>query len=482
LDLSNKATKNQLENLQQVGFNVFSFKELSQDSSHSDITLNHSRPDTTLTLCYTSGTTALPKGAELTQRNFIAQAVNVEDAGYDVNTNSVHFSYLPLAHVMERICTLIVLLRGAKVGFITGDVKTFLKEDIAILQPTFLVAVPRVLDTLRKLIFDEMAKLPDGCKKSMVEKAIRVKRENLLSSGSVTHWWYDKLIFSKIRAKFGGRIELIITGSAPLSKDLADDIKILFSVPIIEGYGMTECCGGAVVTRINDLSNTSTGGCLRTTKIKLMEVPGFQTDLYMKDGKPLQVGEVCIGGPCNFQGYYKNPEETKKTIDSEGWIRTGDVGLIVPNSQGIKIIDRVKEIFKLSQGEYIAPSKLESIYSKSKYVMQICVYGNSTKNNIVAIIIPNAFNLKEFISSKGKWTNSSKLEDFFNDPEVKAEIKRDLDNLASANNFNSLEKIPQFIITNREFTIENSCLTPTMKLVRRKIQELFKDEIDSLYK
>jgi long-chain acyl-CoA synthetase len=358
-----------------------------------------------------------------------------------------------------------------------------LREDISILRPTFLVAVPRVLDTFRKLIFDKISKLPAGYKKNLVENAIKAKKENLQSSGKISHWWYDFIVFKKIRQEFGGRLEVFITGSAPMSKDLADDIKILFSVPILEAYGMTECAGAAVVTRSRDLTNTNAGGCLSTTKIKLIDVPemryGSHTTL---DGNPSPTGEICIGGPCNFKGYYKNPEETAKAIDSDGWIHTGDVGRILPDCQGLKIIDRVKEIFKLSQGEYIAPSKLESIYSKSKYVMQICVYGNSTKNNIVALIVPNAPNLKEFVQSQGKWKEDSKVEEFYYDLDVKSEVKKDLDNLANINSFNALEKIPQFTILTREFTIDNGCLTPTLKLVRRKVADEFKDELDALYK
>lgn len=482
-DFSNEITQTQRQSLQNVGLNIYSFSELSKDNSHSDINLKFSEPDHTLTLCYTSGTTALPKGAELTQRNFISQFVNLHDAGYDITTTAVHFSYLPLAHVMERVCILLSVLKSAKIGFISGDVKTYIKQDIEILRPTFLVAVPRVLDTFRKLIFDKMGQQPEGCKKSLLNKALRVKRENLASSGTITHWWYDKLVFSKIRDSFGGRIELIITGSAPLSKDLADDIKILFSVPIIEAYGMTECCGGAVVTRKDDLSNTSAGGCLSTTQIKLLDVPQMEytSQSRLPDGELSPAGEICIGGPCVFKGYYKNPEETSKAIDKDGWLHSGDVGRLLPNSQGLKIFDRIKEIFKLSQGEYIAPSKLESIYSKSKYVMQICVYGDSTKNSVVALIRPNDPNLITFLQSKGRWNESSNIVDFYNDPELKAEIKTDLDGLAKINNFNALEKIPKFTLITRDFNLENGCLTPTLKLVRRKVLENFKSEIDALY-
>ena len=482
-DMCVEVKQDQFDALTKTGLNVFLFSHLtSQEFSTDEVAFEMSKADTTLTICYTSGTTALPKGAEISQRNFIAQMVNIDDAGYHINNASTHFSYLPLAHVMERVCLLLSLFKGAKVGYITGDVRKFLSDDIRILQPTFLVAVPRVLDTFRKLIFDTFAKLPDGCKKSLVEKAIRVKKENLRESGEITHKFYDRLVFKKVREKFGGKLEAFITGSAPLSKDLADDIKILFSIPIMEGYGMTECTAAAIVSHFADTSNTSAGGSISTFKIKLVDVPEMHyTSQTMLDGNASPTGEICLYGPCVFKGYYKNPEETAKAIDSEGWLHTGDVGRIMPHDQGLKIIDRVKEIFKLSQGEYIAPSKLESIYSKSKYVLQMCVYGDSLHSNIVGIIIPNPQNFKDLVESQGKWKETSKQEDFYEDKEVHEAIKADLDSLAKEFSFNSLEKIPKFVLSSKEFTINNGCLTPTFKLVRRKVAEEFKEEINKLY-
>ena len=481
-DLCQSVKESQIEDLKRIGLNVYLFSKLTTEELSKETPFNMSKPDTTLTICYTSGTTALPKGAEITQRNFIAQMVNIDDAGYHINTNSTHFSYLPLAHVMERVCLLLALLKGSKIGYITGDVRKYLREDLSILQPSFLIAVPRVLDTFRKLIFDEFAKIPAGCKKSLIEKGLRTKRENFRENREIKHGLYDKLIFNKIREKFGGKLEVFVTGSAPLSKDLAEDIKILFSIPIIEAYGMTECTAAALATHITDLSNVHTGGAISTFKVKLIDVPEMKYDSKtILNGEASPTGEICLYGPCVFKGYYKNPEETAKTIDKDGWLHTGDVGRILPNDQGLKIIDRVKEIFKLSQGEYIAPSKLESIYSKSNYVMQICVYGDSHHNNIVSLIVPNAFNLKELIKSLGKWTENSNVEDFYTDKDVLAAIKKDLDALAELNSFNSLEKISVFMLMSKEFTIDNLCLTPTFKLVRRKVAEVFQEEIAKLY-
>ncbi len=469
-------------NAEECGIKLHSFKELTS-TKETSVELRISKPETAFTLCYTSGTTSLPKGAEILQKNMASQLINLEDAGIVLNNNSVHFSYLPLAHVMERVCILGSMMYGAKIGFITGDVRKFLKEDIALLKPTFLIAVPRVLATLRQGVLDIFKKLPAGCKKNLVERALRVKRENIAQNGSITHSLYDKLVFKAVREKFGGNIEFMVTGSAPLTKEIADDVKLLFSVPIIEAYGLTECCGACVVTYASDHSNSNAGGCLRTAKIKLLKVDSMKygpNTTYQGESSP--TGEVCIYGPIVFKGYYLNEEETKKAIDEEGWFRTGDVGRIMPGNNGLKIIDRVKEIFKLSQGEYIAPGKLESVYSKSKYVAQIFVYGDSTKNHIVSIIVPNPNSIKELAMSLGLWTEgSSKTGDFLDNKDVKAAVVKDLGELATASNFNSLEKINQFRFTEFEMTPDNGLLTPTMKLVRRKAAEKFKAEIDDMY-
>merc|ERR1711957_814605 len=173
-------------------------------------------------------------------------------------------------------------------------------------------------------------------------------------------------------------------------------------------------------------------------------------------------------------------------MDSEGWFHTGDIGRIMPNDKGLKIIDRKKEIFKLSQGEYIAPTKLEFGYSKCNYVATICVYGNSFKNFLVAIIVPDREAVFQFLKRTGK-TDKAKLRDFpeitkhFNDEDLKKEIKTDLDNLAKENSFNSLEKIVKFHISLEEFTIANGCFTPTLKVARNMITKVYKDEIDVMY-
>ena len=195
------------------------------------------------------------------------------------------------------------------------------------------------------------------------------------------------------------------------------------------------------------------------------------------DGINCPAGEICLKGPLIFDGYYKNDEENEKAFDEDGYFHTGDVGRIFPNlGNGLKIVDRVKEIFKLSQGEYIIPAKLESAYSKSSFIQQIMIYGNSSMNNIIAIICPEKKHCAEALDIS--------VDELVKDEEneaLKKLIINDLSKLAIDAKFNGLEKVKYVIITFEGFTVDNSCMTPTMKIVRKKVELRFKDRIDKLY-
>jgi long-chain acyl-CoA synthetase len=264
-------------------------------------------------------------------------------------------------------------------------------------------------------------------------------------------------------------------------------MKVIFSCSIIEAYGLTECCGACVTSKGCDLSNNSAGGSLKVCKIKLVDVPemNYNGKTVLK-GELSPTGEVCIYGPILFKGYFCNEKATKDCMDDDGWFHTGDIGRIMPNDKGLKIIDRKKEIFKLAQGEYIAPTKLEFVYSQCRYVMNICVYGNSFKNYLVGIIVPNREIVFDFLkrtnrTEKNSLNEMNDIEKFFTDEGLIKEIKLDLDNLAKENGFNSLEKIPKFHISLNEFSIQNGCFTPTLKVARNVIANLYKSEIEKLY-
>lgn len=476
------ADESMFKKIEDVGLKAISFSELIKNKG-SKTELVISKPNTLFTLCYTSGTTSLPKGVKLTQNNFFAGFFSISDSNAPLNNESVHVSFLPLAHIMERLCIHLLLGSGGLSCFIAAaDVKKYLAEDIALTRPTVLVAVPRVLTLFHQKITAEFSKLT-GCKKTMIDRAYAAKKANFESTGTLTHGLYDKLVFSKIRAKFGGRIKYFITGSAPLPMEVANDMKIFFSAPIVEAYGMTEMSGALTVTDFNDTENGMAGGVIRTLQMKLLDRKEMnyhsKTEL---DGQLSPTGEICCRGLNVFKGYFLDEEKTNEAFDKDGWLKSGDVGRIVGHNKGLKIIDRVKELFKLSQGEYIAPSKLENVYVKNKYIIQLCIYGNSYESYLIAIICPNRVEVKKFLIESGKMKeNEDNVEDFYADKDLHAEIKKTFDALAKTNNFNSLEKPLKYLLGKTEFTIQNEMITPTMKLCRNKIENFYKDEINKLY-
>ena len=469
-----------LQELEKAGFTAYSFTKdfLKENNNIKETDLKISQPDTIMTVCYTSGTTGNPKGVMLSQRNLIAVLETVIDGGsIPVDEYAAHISFLPLAHIFERMVISGFMGIGAKVGFISGSVRTTLMEDIKYFGPTLLFTVPKVLLTIRNKVIEGFDKL-SGWKKKLAYTAYHTKLDNYKKYGIVTHAIYDMLVFKKIREMFGNRIKVVLCASAPLRKELADDFKVFLSVPVVEGLGMTELSGSPFCTNYNDYTNFTAGGVNWGARMLLKSVPdlGYTVNDVI-EGINCPAGEMCLKGPVVFHGYYKNDEENKKCFDEEGYFHTGDVGRLYPNyGNGLKIVDRVKEIFKLSQGEYIIPAKLESVYTKSIYVQQLMIYGNPTKNNIIAIVIPDkkkcAEALNISIDDLVKDTENKKLHEL---------IINDFNKLAIDAEFNGLEKVKYILVDFDEFTNNNNCLTPTMKIIRKNVEIKFKERIDKLY-
>ena len=477
---TNCDSKKELENLRKAGFTAYSFTEdfLKENKNIKNTDLLLSQPETIMTICYTSGTTGDPKGVMLSQKNMISVLETViRDSSVPLDENGTHISFLPLAHIFERMVISGFMGVAAKVGFISGSVRTTLMEDMSILGPTLLFTVPRVLQTVRKKIFDGFDAL-GGWKRRLAYTAYYTKLENYKKYGIITHLIYDKLVFAKIRAMFGNKLKTVLCASAPMPKELADDFKVFLSIPIIEGLGMTELSGSAFCTNYHDLNNFTAGGVTSGVKMIIKSVPdlGYTID-DMIDGINCPAGEICLKGPLIFNGYYKNDLENSKAFDEDGYFHTGDVGRIFPYyGNGLKIVDRVKEIFKLSQGEYIIPAKLESVYVKSNFIQQIMIYGNSTMNNILAIICPD----KQHCARELDITEEELIKDEEN-PKLKKIILNDLDRLAIDANFNGLEKVKFILLTFEGFTIQNECMTPTMKIVRKKVEIRYKNRIEKLF-
>lgn len=361
-----------------------------------------------------------------------ACAVNMKLGSKMLGEGDTYISYLPAAHSFEQGLFGCTMVYGLKCGFYSGDPLKLVSDDLPALKPTLFASVPRLYNRIYGKIKDKLA-LATGLKATLVNKAVAAKLKGLKTSGTVTHCLWDKIVFGKVKAMLGGQVRFMITGSAPISGDVLDFLKICFCCPIAEGYGMTETCAGSVLTVDGDPLSGHVGGPVANVKIRLRDIPEMN---YMSTSTPPQ-GEVCFWGPSVMSGYFKNPEKTAETIVN-GWLYSGDVGQVHPNGS-IKIIDRAKNIFKLSQGEYLAPEKLENVYVQSPYILQAWIYGDSLRDFCLLFAVVDPDKAQAFADEKGLTTDAQKAE-MMNDPALVELVLADVLRLAKENNLNSLEK------------------------------------------
>ena len=292
---------------------------------------------------YTSGTTGEPKGVKLTHK-MICQtscSVNHNMGNAPLCEKDTYISYLPAAHSFEQALFGCVLIYGMKCGYYGGDPLKMIAEDLPVLKPTFFPSVPRVYNRIFGKIQDTFSQAK-GIKATLVNNAVKAKLAGLKNNGKLTHCLWDKIVFKKVKALVGGNVRCMLTGSAPISSDVLDFLKICFCCPIYEGYGMTETSAGSVLTKGEDPLSGHVGGPMSNVKVRLRDIPEMG---YLHTNDPPQ-GEVCFWGPSIMGGYFKNPEKTAETCIN-GWLHSGDVGQVNKNGS-IRIIDRAKNIFKLS--------------------------------------------------------------------------------------------------------------------------------------
>jgi long-chain acyl-CoA synthetase len=364
------------------GISVMSLQHIEALGSASSLPLVPPQPQQLATMCFTSGTTGDPKGALLTHGNIVADAAGVLSTGIDAGPSDVHCSYLPLAHMFERVVHVICLFSGSAIGFFRGDVQKQLMDDVIALQPTIFPSVPRLFNRITEKVLSSMLNA-GWLQSTLFTFAVHRKQNAMISSGSCEHWLWDALVFNRFRKILGGRVRLMVTGSAPIAPNILQLLRCVFCCPVIEAYGTTECGACCTITTMGDVSLGHVGGCISCNAVKLVGVPEMQ---YDTGTRPPQ-GEVCIRGPNVFHGYFKDPEATREAFDDDGWLRSGDIGEWLPNG-ALRIIDRRKNIFKLSQGEYVAPEKIENVYMGG-LVSQIFVYGDSLQSHLVAVVVPD---------------------------------------------------------------------------------------------
>uniref|UniRef100_A0A8C0V641 Long-chain-fatty-acid--CoA ligase n=1 Tax=Cyanistes caeruleus TaxID=156563 RepID=A0A8C0V641_CYACU len=428
------------------------------------------KPEDLSVVCFTSGTTGNPKGAMLTHQNVVSNAaafLRCTENTVECSSSDVAISYLPLAHMFERVVQTVIYSCGAKVGFFQGDIR-LLTDDMKTLKPTLFPVVPRLLNR----IYD---KIQSGAntpvKQFLLKFAVFMKmaeiKQGIIRNDSI----WDKVVFKKVQENMGGRVRIMVTGAAPISPSVLTFLRAALGCQIFEGYGQTECSAGSTFSMPGDWTTGHVGAPLACNIIKLDDVEEMS---YFSSNNE---GEVCIKGPNVFKGYLKDPEKTAEAIDKDGWLHTGDIGKWLPNGT-LKIIDRKKNIFKLAQGEYIAPEKIENVYIESAPVAQVFVHGESLRSFLIGIVVPDAEMLPEFAAKLGV---KGSFEELCKNPAVKKAILDDMIRLGREAGLKSFEQVKDLYIHTELFSVENGLLTPTLKAKRGDLVKYFQKEIEALY-
>ena len=345
--------------------------------------------------------------------------------------------------------------------------------DLQLLRPTNLVVVPRLMNKIHDGIHFKMRQ--EGPKKyAFFQKALAAKIEKLREDGSVTHPEYDKMLFDKLKMSLGGRVETMTTGSAPIQRDVLEFMRVVFAAKIIEGYGQTESSAGSFMTGKEERTCGHVGGVMPSVEFKLEDVPELG---YLHTDKPCPRGEVCLRGPAVIPGYFKKPEKTKETIDERGWLHTGDIGELQSGGR-LRLVDRKKNIFKLSQGEYIAPEKIEAVLQTAPLVQQAFVDGNSLRDHVVAVVVPD----EEVVMLVAK---KAGLEGDFKTlcagPALRGMLAKQIAEAGEKANLNGLERVGEHFHVCAEPWLPGGLLTPTLKLKRDQARKAFAKELEALY-
>ncbi|XP_030644198.1 long-chain-fatty-acid--CoA ligase 1a [Chanos chanos] len=458
------------ERAQKSGIQIISLQDLEAAGKANHRKPLPPKPEDLALICFTSGTTGNPKGAIITHLNVVSNCaafIKITEVHCMLSPSDIHMSYLPLAHMFERVVQGVILIHGGRIGYFQGDIR-LLMDDLKALRPTVFPVVPRLLNRMFDKIFGQ-ANTP--LKRWLLDFATRRKEAELRSGVVRKDSMWDKLIFSKVQASLGGRVRLMITGAAPVSPTVLTFLRAALGCQFYEGYGQTECTAGCSMTLPGDWTAGHVGPPLPCNSIKLVDVP--EMNYLAANGE----GEVCVKGPNVFQGYLKDPEKTAEAIDKDGWLHTGDVGKWLPNGT-LKIIDRKKHIFKLAQGEYIAPEKIENIYIRSDPVAQAFVHGDSLQACLVGIIVPDPDFLPGWAKKRGIEGSYTEL---CKSKELKNAILEDIVRLGKEAGLKSFEQVRDISLHPEMFSVQNGLLTPTLKAKRTELRDHFREQIDQLY-
>jgi long-chain acyl-CoA synthetase len=419
-------------------------------------------PGDLLTIIYTSGTTGNPKGVMLTHGNL---ATNVRSSAECIPFGKADtiLSYLPLCHSFERMAGYYTAMScGVTIAF-AESIDT-LRENLLEVRPTVVTTVPRLFERIHNRILKQIADAP-AIRRTIFSRAVeigkryaRARRERRFSPFlSLANRMADLLVFRKIKERTGGNIRFFVSGGAALPKELGLFFEAV-GIPIIEGYGMTEASPVISVNRVHEYRFGTVG----------KPIPGVTVRIAGD-------GEILTKGPNVMKGYWNNQKETFETIDAEGWLHTGDIGMIDVDGF-LSITDRKKHLFVTSGGKNIAPQPIENLLQQSHYIDQFILIGDR-RMFCSALIVPDFEALKEYGDRHG--LPDLTKEGLIRSPEIRKLIEGELDHFQK--DLSTYERVRRFTLLDQPFTIENGEMTPSLKLRRRIIEEKFKPVIETMY-
>ena len=438
-------------------------RELEQrEPGHITRSSQQTKPDELATIIYTSGTTGEPKGVMLTHSNLVSNLI--DSSGHlEFGEHDIALSVLPLSHVFERQAMYMYLHRGMAVYF--AESLQTIGPNLREVRPTVLVGVPRIFEKIYARIRERAAEA-GKLSAAMLAWSVNVAREyakHLLAhqpvpaSLKLKHAIASKVVFSKWKTAFGGRIRLLVSGGAALPEDLSY-IYIGAGIPIVQGYGLTETSPVITTSQIENNRVGTVGKAIPNVDIRIAED-----------------GEIEVRGPNVMRGYYNKPEETSKVFTSDGWFKTGDIGALDEDGF-LRITDRKKELFKTSGGKYISPQPIEQAIKGSRFVNQVVLIGAERKFP-AALIVPVWEQLESYCKLKGIEVKSRS--ELRRHPRIVDLLQRQIDALTP--NLAKYERIKKVALLENEFTQEGGELTPTLKVKRRVIDQKYRDEIEKLY-
>ncbi|HYQ27008.1 MAG TPA: long-chain fatty acid--CoA ligase [Polyangiaceae bacterium] len=440
-----------------------SYKRLLAAGRAQPQPVQHPQPDHDACFIYTSGTTGAPKGVVLTHWNI---ASNVIAAGelFPLRPSDRSLAFLPWAHAFGQTAELHMLFSvGCSLGL--NDEIPNLLPNLAEVKPTILIAVPRIFNRIYDGVNKQMSERPKLIQQLFsagIKAATKKKQGSPLTLGEgLALAAADKLIFSKVRGRFGGRLRFSVSGSAALAREVAEFVDAL-GIAVYEGYGMTEA------------SPVVTANCPDATRIGTVgkALPRVRVEIDRAATGDEKNGEIIVYGDNVMRGYHHHEEEQRQVLMPDGGLRTGDMGFLDDDGY-LHITGRIKEQYKLENGKFVVPSPLEEELKLSPYILNTMLFGLNRPHNVALVVIDEA--------AVAKWAREKgiELKDPTSDPAVKELIGKELE--ARAQNFRGYEKPKAFVLIREDFTIENGLLTPSLKVRRNLVLARYQPNLEALY-